>query len=82
MENPNKRDDLGVPLFLETPIYVYDMYLFNMQDGASFNCDFRTQEFNNLYTNHGPLLSPGTQEAGRLQKPFLRTVIFQVIFSR
>ena len=23
MENPMKMDDLGVPLFLETPIYMY-----------------------------------------------------------
>ena len=23
MENPFKMDDLGVPLFLETPIYIY-----------------------------------------------------------
>ena len=23
MENPIKMDDLGVPLFLETPIYIY-----------------------------------------------------------
>ena len=23
MENPTKTDDLGVPLFLETPIYAY-----------------------------------------------------------
>ena len=23
MENPIKIDDLGVPLFLETPIYIY-----------------------------------------------------------
>ena len=25
-ENPIKMDDLGVPLFLETSIYIYDMY--------------------------------------------------------
>ena len=24
MENPIKMDDLGVPLFLETPIYIHD----------------------------------------------------------
>ena len=24
MENPIKMDDLGVPLFLETPIYIYN----------------------------------------------------------
>ena len=23
MENPIKMDDVGVPLFLETPIYIY-----------------------------------------------------------
>ena len=23
MENPIKMDDLGVPLFLETPLYIY-----------------------------------------------------------
>ena len=23
MENPIKMDDLGIPLFLETPIYIY-----------------------------------------------------------
>ncbi len=26
MENPIKMDDLVVPLFLETPIYVYSKY--------------------------------------------------------
>ena len=26
MENPIKIDDLGVPLFLETPIYIYIIY--------------------------------------------------------
>ena len=26
MENPIKMDDLGVPLFLETPIYIYNIY--------------------------------------------------------
>ena len=26
MENPIKMDDLGVPLFLETPIYIYISY--------------------------------------------------------
>ena len=26
VENPNKMDDLGVPLFLEIPIYIY-MYM-------------------------------------------------------
>ena len=25
VENPIKMDDLGVPLFLETPIYIYIM---------------------------------------------------------
>ena len=25
MENPIKMDDLGVPLFLETPIFLYQM---------------------------------------------------------
>ena len=25
MENPIKIDDLGVPLFLETPIYIYNI---------------------------------------------------------
>ena len=27
MENPIKIDDLGVPLFLETPIYIYIFFL-------------------------------------------------------
>ena len=27
MENPFKMDDLGVPLFLETPIYIYIEHL-------------------------------------------------------
>ena len=26
-ENPIKMDDLGVPLFLETPIYIYILYM-------------------------------------------------------
>ena len=26
-DNPIKMDDLGVPLFLETPIYMYNMYV-------------------------------------------------------
>ena len=25
MENPNKMDDLGVPLFLETPIFCFNL---------------------------------------------------------
>ena len=28
MENPIKMDDLGVPLFLETPIYIYTLHIF------------------------------------------------------
>ena len=31
MENPIKMDDLGVPLFLETPIYVYIYSVFNFE---------------------------------------------------
>ena len=27
MENPIKMDDLGVPLFVETPIYIYTIKL-------------------------------------------------------
>ena len=27
MVNPIKMDDLGVPLFLETPIYIYTVYI-------------------------------------------------------
>ena len=27
MENPIKMDDLGVPLFLETPIYIYYIHI-------------------------------------------------------
>ena len=27
MENPIKMDDLGVPLFLETPMYPFKMFL-------------------------------------------------------
>ncbi len=34
MENPIKMDDLGVPLFLETPIYIY-IILYNYVTGAS-----------------------------------------------
>ena len=30
MENPIKMDDLGVPLFLETPIYIYIYIFVNM----------------------------------------------------
>ena len=26
MENPVKMDDLGVPFFLETPIYIHSLY--------------------------------------------------------
>ena len=26
VENPIKMDDLGVPLFLETPIYIYYVF--------------------------------------------------------
>ena len=29
MENPFKMDDLGVPLFLETPIYLYIQVIFD-----------------------------------------------------
>ena len=28
MENPIKMDDLGVPLFSETPIYIYIIYIY------------------------------------------------------
>ena len=28
MENPIKMDDLGVPLFLETPIYCFYIYIY------------------------------------------------------
>ena len=28
MENPIKIDDLGVPVFLETPIYIYTVYIY------------------------------------------------------
>ena len=28
MENPIKIDDLGVPVFLETPIYIYILYIY------------------------------------------------------
>ena len=28
MENPIKMDDLGVPLFLETPIYIHEVTSF------------------------------------------------------
>ncbi len=31
MENPIKMDDLGVPLFLETPIYIYIFYIHRCQ---------------------------------------------------
>ena len=41
MENPQKVDDLGVPLFLETPIYIYGFYHFleelQKQAGADKN---------------------------------------------
>ena len=30
MENPIKMDDLGVPLFLETPIYTFMLYMFEV----------------------------------------------------
>ena len=36
MENPIKIDDLGVPLFLETPIY--ELYLFNAFFRSAFTC--------------------------------------------
>ena len=32
MENPIKMDDVGVPLFLETPIYMYIWYLLQIAD--------------------------------------------------
>ena len=34
MENPIKMDDLGVPLFLETPIYIYiSLYIYPFLNG-------------------------------------------------
>ena len=35
MENPIKMDDLGVPLFLETPIYVY-IYIYSVFNFETF----------------------------------------------
>ena len=35
MENPIKIDDLGVPLFLETPIYIYILYI--QKEGLSLS---------------------------------------------
>ena len=32
MENPIKMDDLGVPLFLETPIYISKLAIFERTD--------------------------------------------------
>ena len=32
MENPIKMDDLGVPLFLETPIYIYIFVHYRLLD--------------------------------------------------
>ena len=31
MENPIKMDDLGGPLLLETPIYIYNIYILYME---------------------------------------------------
>ena len=45
MENPIKMDDLGVPLFLETPIYP-------QQPGALFSL------LNSSHETPGPCLSP------------------------
>ena len=40
MENPTKMDDLGVPLFAETPIYIYITYIQRLHAswGASQGC--------------------------------------------
>ncbi len=42
MENPIKMDDLGVPLFLETPIYVFPLYIIEKNRGEylSVSCWF------------------------------------------
>ena len=41
MENPIKIDDLGVPLFLETPISIYDTSILNDVDMLFFNSFIR-----------------------------------------
>ena len=35
MENPIKMDDLGVPLFLETPIGIYWVYQYPLLKGSN-----------------------------------------------
>ena len=40
MENPIKMDDLGVPLFLETSIYIYNIYIIDPCKMGSFLLNF------------------------------------------
>ena len=46
MENPIKVDDLGVPLFLETPIYSssFGKFLVKPSVGGVRNCEWRDRE--------------------------------------
>ena len=37
MENPIKIDDLGVPLFLETPMYFFESFLPKLQVSKAFD---------------------------------------------
>ena len=37
MENPIKMDDSGVPLFLETPIYIYNIFFLNLNHEGLVN---------------------------------------------
>ena len=45
MENPIKMDDLGIPLFLETPICFLDWY-------TSFDSFYMTHSYNDTHSNH------------------------------
>ena len=52
MENPIRMDDLGVPIFLETPIW-YDLYLSHCYPATSF--DLRLGEKERIHVDDASL---------------------------
>ena len=81
MENPIKMDDLGVPLFLETPIYIY-IYIsihIHMSNPTSLSSRhhsrdfFASNEHRRSYTlevtNFDGSTGAGVEHRGGEQKP-------------
>ena len=68
MENPIKMDDLGVPLFLETPICWHDlMWSERCQNGWTASTDWNALNLGNLW--HSPLAIPATKEPNKPLEP-------------